>query len=94
MGTPFRVGTVLGLDVVVAEDTAPLASPYHPAGLFIVVAVNPPPCVKPMLGALLIADVMTNSVALCAAPFPVTLRPAWNCLEVVFGVPSELRPPA
>ena len=94
MGTPFWVGTVFRCDADAAEDTAPLANPYHPAGLFIVVALNPPPWVKPMLGALLIADVMTNSVALCDAPCPVTLRPAWNCLEVVFGVPSELRPPA
>ena len=93
MGTPFMVGTVLGAEFGVADDTAPPASPYHPAGLRIVTPVNPPAWVKPMLGALLIADVMTNSVAFCAAPFPVTLRPAWNCLEVVSGVPSGLRPP-
>ena len=35
---------------------------------------------------------MTNSVAFCAVPFPVTLRPAWNCLEVVFGVRVRIEP--
>ena len=93
MGTPFMVGTVLGADVGVADDTEPPASPYQPAGLRTVTPVNPPAWVKPTLGALLIADVMTNSVAFCIGPFPVTLRPAWNCLEVVAGVPSGLRPP-
>ena len=94
MGTPFAVCTLLGDDVGVAEDTAPPASPYHPAPFRTVAASNPPAWVKPMFGALLIAEVITNSVAFCDAPCPVTLSPAWNCLEVVLGVPSKLRPPA
>ena len=31
IGTPFWVGTVLGAEFGVADDTAPPASPYHPA---------------------------------------------------------------
>ena len=63
VGMPLIVCTLLGADPGVAEDTAPLANPYHPAELRIVTPVNPPAWVKPMFGALLIADVMTNSVA-------------------------------
>ena len=70
MGTPFMVATVLGAEFGVADDTAPPASPYHLAGLRIVTPVNPPAWVKPMLGALLIADVMTNSVAFCGRALP------------------------
>jgi hypothetical protein len=51
IGVPFTVDTVLGEDPGVADDTAPPASPYQPAPLRTVTAVNPPPWVKPMFGA-------------------------------------------
>ena len=51
IGVPFMVDTVLGEDVGVAEETEPLASPNHPAGLRTVTPVKPPAWVNPVLGA-------------------------------------------
>ena len=73
------VCTVLAGDPGVADDTAPPAAPYNPtgmAGLRTVDAKKLPAWVKPIFGALAIADVITKIVAFCCAPLPVTLRPA------------------